>query len=61
MPPARDGGNLRSAAMNPNAVLNKPIAIIYSGDPNYRASTLTPPKLTQTALKSLARRVATGQ
>jgi hypothetical protein len=42
-------------------VLNKPITIIYGGDPNYRASSLTPPQLTQTGLKSLARPTASGQ
>ena len=35
--------------------------IIYSGDPDYRASTLTPPKLTQKALRSLARPTVAGQ
>jgi hypothetical protein len=47
--------------LKPKQVLNKPLTIIYSGDPNYRASTLTPPKLTRKALKSLARSTATGQ
>jgi hypothetical protein len=47
--------------VKPKAVLNKPITIIYGGDPNFRASTLTPPKLTQAGLKSLALRAATGQ
>ena len=47
--------------VKPRSVLNKPITIIYGGDPNYRASTLAPPKLTQTGLKSLARPTATGQ
>jgi hypothetical protein len=47
--------------VKPNAVLNKPITIIYSGDPDYRASTLTTPKLTQKGLKSLARPTAAGQ
>jgi hypothetical protein len=36
--------------VKPKAVLNKPITIIYGGDPDYRASTLTPPKLTRAAL-----------
>jgi hypothetical protein len=48
-------GGEATLTVKPKAVLNKPITIIYSGDPNYRASTLTPPKLTQKALKSLAR------
>jgi hypothetical protein len=47
--------------VDPRAVLNKPITIIYGGDPDDRASTLTPPKLTQTGLKSLARPTARGQ
>jgi hypothetical protein len=47
--------------LKPKQVLNKPITIIYSGDPDYRASTLTPPKLTQKALKSWARPTAAGQ
>jgi hypothetical protein len=42
-------------------VLSKPITIIYSGDPDYRASTLTPPKLRQKALRSLARPTVAGQ
>jgi hypothetical protein len=47
--------------VKPKAVLNKPITIIYGGDPDYRASTLTSPKLTRKALKSLARPMAAGQ
>jgi hypothetical protein len=41
--------------VKPKAVLKKPITIIYGGDSNYQASTLTPPKLTRAGLKSLAR------
>jgi hypothetical protein len=47
--------------VKPNAVLNKPITIIYSGDPDYRASALTPPKLTPTGLRSLDRPANAGQ
>jgi hypothetical protein len=47
--------------LKPRQVLNKPITILYSGDPDYRASTLTPPKLTQKGLKSLARPMAAVQ
>jgi hypothetical protein len=47
--------------VKPKAVLNKPITIVYSGDPDYRASTLTTPKLTQKALKSLGQPTAAGQ
>jgi hypothetical protein len=54
-------GGEATLTVKPKAVLNRPITIIYSGDPNYRASTLAPPKLTQTGLKSLARPTATGQ
>jgi hypothetical protein len=36
--------------LNPNQVLNKTITIVYSGDRGYRASTLTPPKLTTSGL-----------
>jgi hypothetical protein len=41
--------------LKPNRVLNGTIAIIYSGDPGYRASMLTPPKFTKAVLKSLTR------
>jgi hypothetical protein len=47
--------------VKPRAVLNRPITIIYSGDPDYRGSTLTPPKLTRTGLKSLARPTVTSR
>jgi hypothetical protein len=57
---ALDGGEA-TLTVKPNAVLNKPITVIYGGDPDYRASTLIPPKLTQTGLKGLARPTATGQ
>jgi hypothetical protein len=36
--------------VKPNQVLNKTITIVYNGDRDYRASTLTTPKLTQTGL-----------
>jgi hypothetical protein len=44
--------------VKPKAVLNKSITIIYSGDPDYQASTLTPPKITLAVLKTLARPMA---
>jgi hypothetical protein len=47
--------------VDPKAVLNKPITIVYGGDPDYRASTLAPPKLTRRGLKSLARPTDAGQ
>jgi hypothetical protein len=54
-------GGKATLTVKPNAVLNKPITIIYGGDPDYRASTMTPPKLTQTGLKSVALTTAAGQ
>jgi hypothetical protein len=47
--------------VKPKAVLNKPLTIIYGGDPDYRANTLAPPKLTQTGRTSLAQPTAAGQ
>ncbi|MFI5459716.1 MAG: Ig-like domain repeat protein, partial [Isosphaerales bacterium] len=38
-----------------NQMLGKAITIVYGGDTNFRASTASPPKLTQKGLKSLAR------
>ena len=40
--------------VKPNKVLKKPLTIVYSGDTDYVASTVTPPKLTKKALKNLA-------
>jgi hypothetical protein len=54
-------GSEATLTVKPKAVLNKPITIIYGGDPNYRASTLTPPKLTQAGLNSLAQPTAGGR
>jgi hypothetical protein len=42
-------------------VLNQTITVIYSGDPDFRASTLTSPKLTKMALQNLARPSAAAQ
>jgi hypothetical protein len=54
-------GSEATLTVKPNAMLNKPIMIIYSGDPAYRASTLSTPQLTPKGLKSLARPTAAGQ
>ncbi len=43
---AAPSGAEATLTVKPKAVVNKPITIIYSGDPDYRASTLTPSKLT---------------
>ena len=38
-----------------SGVLKKPITILFGGSTNFRASTVSPPALTQQSLKSLAR------
>ncbi|MGP0064765.1 MAG: Ig-like domain repeat protein [Isosphaeraceae bacterium] len=40
-------------SFKPNKVLNKPLTIVYSGDPDDLSGTLNPPKLTKRAIKSL--------
>jgi hypothetical protein len=42
-------------------VLQKTITVIYGGDPDYLATSLASFKLTQSALKNLARPVAAGR
>jgi hypothetical protein len=42
-------------------VLQKTITVIYDGDPDYLATSLAPVKLTQSALKHLARAAAAGR
>ncbi len=51
---ALSGGDA-TLTLKPNKVLNKPITIVYSGDADFQSSTVTPPKLTQAELKSMAR------
>ena len=51
---AVDGG-VAMLTVKTKKVLNKPITIIYSGDTNDTASTLTPPALTNQVLERLAR------
>ncbi len=38
-----------------NAVLNKTLTVVYSGDPDFLASMMSPPKLTKSGIKSSAR------
>jgi hypothetical protein len=52
--PALDGG-VTTLAVKPVEVLNKTITVLYGGDTDFTSSNLTPPVLTQPALKSLAR------
>ena len=47
--------------LKPKQVLNKTITVIYDGDPDYLATSLAPFKLTQSALKHLARPAAAGR
>ena len=39
----------------PTKVLNQPLKIVYSGDPDFLASTMSPPKLTKSEVASSAR------
>ena len=36
----------------PNQVLKQPLTIVYSGDPDFLASTMSPPKLTRSGIAS---------
>ena len=48
-------GGSATLSVKPSSVLKKPITIVYAGDADFTSSTITPPSLTQSALKSLAR------
>ena len=43
-------GGAATLSFKPNQVLNKPLTIIYSGDPDFLASMMSPPKLTKKAM-----------
>jgi hypothetical protein len=48
-------GGAATLTLKAKSVLNMPIKIIYSGDADFTSSTASPPALTQSKLKSLAR------
>jgi hypothetical protein len=48
-------GGAATLSVQPNAVLKKPLTIIYAGDADFTSVTASPPTLTQATLKSLAR------
>jgi hypothetical protein len=48
-------GGAATLTFKPNKVLNEPLLIVYSGDPDFLASTMSPPKLTKTEVVSSAR------
>ncbi len=39
-------GGAATLTLKPNAVLNKTLTIVYSGDPDFLANSTTPPRLT---------------
>jgi len=45
-------GGAATLTFKPNKVLNEPLTIIYSGDPNFLASMMSPPKLTKSEIAS---------
>jgi hypothetical protein len=45
-------GGEATLTLKPNQVLNKPLRIVYSGDPDFLASTMSPPKLTKSRIAS---------
>ena len=45
-------GGAATLAFPPNKVLNQPLTIVYSGDPDFVASTMSPPKLTKSEIAS---------
>jgi hypothetical protein len=47
---AATSGGAATLTFKPSAVLNQPLTIIYSGDPDFLASTMTPAKLTNKRL-----------
>ena len=48
-------GGAATLTLKAKRVLNMPIKIVYSGDTDFTSSTASPPALTQSGLKSLAR------
>ena len=49
-------GGAATLTFKPNKVLNQPLTIVYSGDPDFLASKMSPPKLTKSELASSSRR-----
>ena len=45
-------GGKATLTFKPNQVLKKPLTIVYSGDPDFLASMMSPPKLTKSAIAS---------
>ncbi|MGO9915645.1 MAG: Ig-like domain repeat protein [Isosphaeraceae bacterium] len=45
-------GGAASLTFKPSAVLNKTLTIVYSGDPDFLASMMNPPRLTKTGIAS---------
>ena len=45
-------GGEATLTFKPNQVLNEPLTIVYSGDPDFLASTMSPPKLTKSGIAS---------
>jgi hypothetical protein len=43
-------GGAAMLTFKPNQVLKQPLTIVYSGDPEFLASTMSPPKLTKKAM-----------
>jgi hypothetical protein len=48
-------GGQATLTFETNSVLNKAIAIVFSGNPDFQSTAATSPKRTQRSLKSLAR------
>jgi hypothetical protein len=49
------GGGEATLELKLNQVLDKPLTIVYSGDPDFLAGTISTPKLTRAAIASSAR------
>jgi hypothetical protein len=45
-------GGEASLIFKPNRVLKEPLTIVYSGDPDFLASMMNPPKLTKSVIAS---------
>ncbi len=45
-------GGAATLTFKPNKVLNQRLLIVYSGDPDFLASTISPPKLTKSEVAS---------
>ena len=45
-------GGEATLTFKPNQVLKKPLTIVYSGDPDFLASMMSPPKLTKSGIAS---------